>query len=179
MSRIGKKPIEIKAGVEVKVENNTVFVKGPKGEKTVEFKAPTVVEVTGNEIAVKREDDSKIGKSTQGLYRSLIAGAIKGVSEGYSKELELKGIGYRMEMQGNNLVMKLGYSHQIVIPAPEGITISVTDQTNVKIEGYDKQLVGEVAAVIRSKRKVEPYKGKGFRYIGEQVRRKAGKSAKA
>lgn len=179
MSRIGKQPVEIKDGVEIKIENRTVFVKGPKGELVVEYKRPIEIEVVDKEIIVTRKSETKLAKSLHGLYRSLIANAIEGVSAGYTKDLEIKGIGYRAEMQGNNLVLHLGHSHSITIPAPQGITITVEDQSKVKVTGYDKHLVGQVSAVIKEKRKVEPYKGKGIRYVGESVRRKAGKAGKA
>ncbi len=179
MSRIGKQPIEIKDGVEIKIENRTVFVKGPKGELSVEYKRPIEVEVSDKEIVVTRKAETKLARSLHGLYRSLISNAVEGVTNGFSIDLEIKGIGYRAEMRGKDLVMQLGHSHPITIAAPEGITISVEDQTKVKVVGHDKHLVGQVAAVIKEKRKVEPYKGKGIRYVGEQVRRKAGKAGKA
>lgn len=179
MSRIGNKPVEIPEGVTVSVDKHVVTVKGPKGELTMDYKAPIEVKVEENKVIVSRPNDSKINKAMHGLYRSLIDNLVVGVTEGYSKDLEIKGIGYRAQMKGNDLEMSLGYSHPIVVPAPEGISISVADSTKIKVEGIDKQLVGQVAAVIKSKRKVEPYKGKGIRYVGEHVRRKAGKAGKA
>ena len=179
MSRIGNKPIELPEGVEVNIERHTVTVKGFKGELTMEYKAPIEIKVKDRQIILSRPNDSIINKSLHGLYRSLAHNLVVGVTEGYSKELEIKGIGYRARMKGNDLEMSLGYSHPVIVAAPEGIAITVTDSTNLKVEGIDKQLVGQVAAVIKSKRKVEPYKGKGIRYVGEHVRRKAGKAGKA
>lgn len=179
MSRIGNKPVEIKEGVDVKIEGNSLTVKGPKGELRMDFASPISLEVKDNEIIVSRPNDEKKVKMLHGLVRSKLDSMIAGVTEGFVKELEVKGIGYRCEMKGNVLSMKLGYSHPIEIDAPEGITISVEDNTKIKVEGIDKHLVGQVAARIRDSRKVEPYKGKGIRYKGEQVRRKAGKAAKA
>lgn len=179
MSRIGKQPVEILEGVEVTVDKHTVTVKGPKGELTQVYKEPITVEVKDRQVIVERKSNTKLAKSMHGLYRSLINNMVEGVTKGYVKDLEIKGIGYRAEMRGNNLIMSLGYSHPIELEVPQGVTVTVTDQTQLKIEGFDKQLVGEFAAVIKDKRKVEPYKGKGIRYVGESVRRKAGKSAKA
>jgi len=179
MSRIGKQPIEIKDGVNVKIENRTVIVEGPKGVLSIEYKRPIEVSVEGKEILVTRKSDTKLARSFHGLYRSLISNAIEGVTEGYTKDLEIMGIGYRAEMRGKDLVMILGYSHPITISCPEGVTMTVEDQTKIKVTGFDKHLVGMVAAQIKEKRKVEPYKGKGIRYVGEQVRRKAGKAGKA
>lgn len=178
MSRIGNKPIELPEGVEAAVNKHVVTVNGPKGELTVEYKAPIVVKVEDKKVVVTRPNDSKINKALHGLYRSLINNLVVGVTEGYSKDLEIKGIGYRAQVKGNDLEMSLGYSHPIIVTAPEGITITVVDATKIKVEGIDKQLVGQIASVIKSKRKVEPYKGKGIRYVGEHVRRKAGKAGK-
>jgi len=179
MSRIGLKPVEIKEGVEVNVENHLVTVTGPKGALSMAYKAPIIVEVKGKEVILSRPNDLKHVKSLHGLYRSLIDNMVTGVTDGYSKDLEIKGIGYRAEMKGKDLVMQLGHSHPITVIAPDGITISVEGQDKIKVEGIDRQLVGEIAAKIKDKRKVEPYKGKGIRYVGEHVRRKAGKAGKA
>jgi len=179
MSRIGNKPIELPEGVEATIEKHTVTVKGPKGALVMEYKAPIEFKIEDKQIIVARPNDSKINKALHGLYRSLANNLVVGVTEGYSKDLEIKGIGYRAQMKGNDLEMSLGYSHPIIVTAPEGITITVADSTKIKVEGIDKQLVGQIASVIKSKRKVEPYKGKGIRYVGEHVRRKAGKAGKA
>lgn len=178
MSRIGAKQIKIPEGVDVRIEGQTVAVKGPKGELEMKMRKPVAAEVEDGILAFKRSGDTKEIKSLHGLYRSKADSMIAGVTNGYTKELEIKGIGYRAQMEGNNLVMQIGFSHPVKIAPPEGITIIVTDSTKIRVEGIDKQLVGQVAADIREKRKVEPYKGKGIRYIGEQVRRKAGKAGK-
>ena len=178
MSRIGRKPITVPAGVEVKLNGNNITVKGSKGELSYEFNSDITVAVEGNEIIVTRPSDDKEHRALHGLTRTLIANMIIGVSEGYSKTLEINGVGYRAQKQGNNLVMNLGFSHQVIVPEIAGITIEVPGPNQVIISGADKQLVGQFAADVRKKRPPEPYKGKGIKYAGEYIRRKEGKAAK-
>lgn len=178
MSRIGKLPIAIPAGVDVKYDAGVVTVKGPKGELSYELPEPITMEIADNEISVKRPNDEREVRSLHGLARTLIANNIVGVTEGYTKALEIQGTGYRVLAKGSDLEFSLGYSHTILIEAPEGITFQVDGPTKFSVTGIDKQLVGETAARIRKLRKPEPYKGKGIRYVGEFVRRKAGKAGK-
>ena len=177
MSRIGKAPIPIPDGVTVEIKKNVVKVKGPKGELEQKVHPDITVKVADNQVLVKRPTDNRHHRAMHGLYRSLIANMVTGVSQGFSRRLEIIGVGYRAEKKGKAVVFSLGYSHPIVFVPPEGIDISVDTPTNLTINGIDKQLVGQVAAKIRSFRPPEPYKGKGIRYAGEYVRRKAGKSA--
>ena len=179
MSRIGKTPIEITSGVEVVVTADSVEVKGPKG--TLEQSIPEGIEVQKEDetIIVKRDNDLRETKALHGLVRSLINNMVQGVTEGYQKQLELVGVGYRAQSKGNNaLELQLGFSHPVKYSAPEGITLEVPSQTEINISGIDKQVVGQVAADIRALKKPEPYKGKGIRYVGEHIIRKAGKTAK-
>ncbi|MCQ2455002.1 MAG: 50S ribosomal protein L6 [Clostridia bacterium] len=178
MSRIGKKPIAVPAGVDVKLDGNKITVKGAKGELSYVFNSDITVAVEGSEIIVTRPDDEKEHRALHGLTRTLIANMITGVSEGYSKTLEINGVGYRAQKQGKNLVMNLGFSHQVIVPEIDGIAIEVPGPNQVIISGADKQLVGQFAADIRKKRPPEPYKGKGIKYAGEYIRRKEGKAAK-
>ena len=178
MSRIGKHPIPVPAGVEVSIEGNHIHVKGPKGELDYDFNTLMTVVLEDGQIVVTRPDDSRQAKSFHGLTRTLIANMVEGVSNGFQKKLELVGVGYRAALKGSNLEMQLGYSHPVIVEPPAGITFEVPDQTHIVVNGADKQQVGETAAVIRKWRKPEPYKGKGIRYEGEQVRRKLGKAAK-
>ncbi|MDO5024922.1 MAG: 50S ribosomal protein L6 [Trueperella sp.] len=178
MSRIGKLPISIPAGVEVTVAEDSVKVKGPKGELTSAVPEPITVKVEGDEVVVTRPNDERVARSMHGLTRTLIYNNIIGVTEGYSKALEIRGTGYRVVAKGKDLEFSLGYSHTILIEAPEGITFQVEGPTKFSVVGIDKQQVGEMAARIRKLRKPEPYKGKGIRYVGEYVRRKAGKAGK-
>lgn len=178
MSRIGKMPVTIPAGVEVKIDGSTVTVKGPKGELTQAFSPEIGIEVNGTEILVTRPDDEKEHRSLHGLTRSLIANMVVGVTDGYQKVLEVNGVGYRAQKQGSNLVMNLGYSHQVIVPEIEGISIEVPSPNRIVISGSNKQIVGQFAADIRKKRPPEPYKGKGIKYEGEHIRRKEGKAAK-
>ena len=178
MSRIGKKPIAIPAGVEVKVNGNEVTVKGPKGSLTQTFKAAMAIAVEGAEVTVTRPTDNKEHRALHGLTRTLIANMVEGVSNGYKKELEVNGVGYRAQKQGNNLVLNLGYSHQVIMPEVDGITIEVPNNNSIIISGADKLKVGQFAAEVREKRPPEPYKGKGIKYVGEYIRRKEGKAAK-
>jgi large subunit ribosomal protein L6 len=181
MSRIGKKPITIPAGVTVSVKDAVVTVKGPKGTLTQEVDRDIIVEVEGNEVNVKRPTEQIRHRAMHGLYRSLISNLVKGVTEGYKKELELVGVGFKAANTGNILDLALGYSHNIIFEIPKELTVSTTTEKgqNPKIflESADKQLIGQVAAKIRGLRKPEPYKGKGVRYSDEVVRRKAGKAA--
>ena len=177
MSRIGRAPITIPAGVEVKVDGSTVTVKGPKGTLTKTMHSNMTIAMEGNVITVTRPNDQKENRSLHGLTRTLIANMIEGVANGYKKELEINGIGYRAEVKGNALWMKIGFSHDVIMEAPEGVAVEVNGNM-VTISGADKQKVGQFAAEIRIKRPPEPYKGKGIRYVGEYVRRKEGKAAK-
>jgi len=179
MSRIGRAPIEIPAGVEVKVDGNFIEVKGPQGTLNREFHPDMLVEVSEGFITVTRPSDNKEHRSLHGLTRSLIANMVQGVTVGFTRNLEIVGVGYRAAKQGDKLVLSLGYSHPIeVIPAP-GIEIEVPTPTKISVKGIDKELVGQTAANIRDFRRPEPYLGKGIRYEGERVRRKAGKAGKA
>lgn len=178
MSRIGKLPIEIPAGVEVKIEGQTVTAKGPLGTETVTVRPELTVAQEDNHVVVKRINDDRKSRSLHGLSRTLVANAINGVKTGFEKRLEIVGVGYRASMQGTTLNLALGYSHPINIDAPEGIKIEVEANTKIKISGHNKQAVGDIAALVRSKRPPEVYKGKGVKYEGEHIRRKAGKTGK-
>ena len=178
MSRIGRLPIPVPAGVEVKIDGNDVSVKGPKGTLSLVVSAPITVALEDGNVVVTRPDDERNSRSLHGLTRTLIANQIQGVTEGYTKGLEIVGTGYRVTAKGSDLEFALGYSHPILVTPPSGITFTVEGNTKVTVSGIDKQAVGEVAANIRKLRKPEPYKGKGVRYAGEVVRRKAGKSGK-
>jgi large subunit ribosomal protein L6 len=179
MSRIGKQPITVPSGVEVTIDDHHVVVKGPKG--TLERDVPETITVAreGDDLVVTRPDDERDNRSLHGLTRSLVANMVTGVSQGFSRELEIVGVGYRAVAQGpTKIELQLGFSHPVVVDAPEGITFEVPAPTRITVQGFDKQLVGQVAADIRKIRKPEPYKGKGIRYSDERVLRKAGKSAK-
>ncbi|QQB05097.1 50S ribosomal protein L6 [Macrococcoides caseolyticum] len=178
MSRVGKKIIDILSGVEIKIDGNTVTVKGPKGELTRTFNEELTYKLEDNTLEVVRPSDSKAHKTIHGTTRALIANMVEGVSKGFEKNLELIGVGYRAQMQGKNLILNVGYSHPIEIVAEEGITLSVDKNTKVKVEGISKERVGAIASNIRATRPPEPYKGKGVRYEGEYVRRKEGKTGK-
>lgn len=178
MSRIGKQPIEIPAGVEVKVNGNEVSVNGPKGQLTESFNADMNIAIDGNIITVTRPSDFKEHRALHGLTRTLIANMVEGVTNGFSKELEVQGVGYRVAKQGSDLVMNLGFSHQVIVPEVDGIKIDVPAPNKIIISGPDKQQVGQFAAEVREKRPPEPYKGKGIRYAGEYVRHKEGKAGK-
>ena len=177
MSRIGRLPIEIPAGVEVKVDGQLVSVKGPKGQLELTVAAPIEAKVEDGNVVVSRPDDERDSRALHGLTRTLIFNNIVGVTQGYSKALEVVGTGYRVQQKGSDLEFALGFSHPVKFAAPDGIQLKVEGQ-KVTVEGIDKQLVGEVAAKIRKIRPPEPYKGKGIRYEGEQIRRKAGKAGK-
>ena len=177
MSRIGRMPITVPAGVTVNVaEGNVVTVKGPKGELTRALSAEMNINQEGNVITVTRPSDEKTHRSLHGLTRTLLNNMIVGVTDGYKKELDVNGVGYRVAKEGKNLVMNLGYSHQVIVPEIEGINIEVPGPNKIIVSGCDKQMVGQFAAEIREKRPPEPYKGKGIKYVDEVIRRKAGKT---
>ncbi len=177
MSRIGRTPINIPNGVEVKIEDgNVITVKGPKGQLTKKFHPELDIKVEGNQIKIERPNDTSFMRAIHGTTRALINNMVKGVSEGFTVELEIYGIGYRANMKGKALELQLGYSHPIVYEPPEDIQISVEGQTLIKVSGIDKEKVGQVAATIRDFRRPDPYKGKGVRYKGEQLKLKPGKS---
>lgn len=176
MSRVGKQPISIPDGVTVEVSGQTVKVKGAKGESDYTFPACIAVAVEDSSVTVSRTDESKHGKAMFGTVRSLINNMIIGVSQGYKKDLAIEGVGYKAQMKGQEIVLSLGYSHDINYTIPEGISVDVKGGTSVSVEGINKQLVGQVAARIRDYAPAEPYKGKGVRYVGEQIRRKEGKA---
>jgi large subunit ribosomal protein L6 len=179
MSRIGRMPITVPAGVTVTVSaENVVTVKGPKGELTQAVDSRITVKNEGNTILVERHSENKEDKSLHGLYRALINNMVVGVTEGYQKKLEIVGVGYRVALQGKNLNIGLGYSHPVIVEPVDGITFEAPDATTIIVKGIDKQLVGETAAVIRGKRPPEPYHGKGVKYADERIRRKAGKTGK-
>lgn len=181
MSRIGKAPVTILPGVEVKMEGNTIFVKGPKGELKQDIDSCITVSIEGDTISFARENDHKDQRSMHGLYRSLVNNMIEGVSKGFTIKQELVGVGYRATVQGQKLELALGYSHNVLFEIPSEVSVSAEQERGknpiVTFQSHDKQLIGQVAAKLRSLRKPEPYKGKGIRFVGEQIRRKAGKSA--
>lgn len=179
MSKIGRLPITIPASVTLTVADQVVTVKGPKGELSYTLKPKIKVEHVGDQLTISRTSEDKSVRALHGLTRALLANMVQGVTEGFTKNLELVGTGYRARLAGNNLILSLGYSHEIEYVPPQGITLKVENTNLITVTGYDIQSVGQVAAVIRSYRKPEPYKGKGIRYAGEVVRRKAGKAAKA
>ena len=179
MSRIGKQPVPVPAGVDVTIDGRNVAVKGPKGSLALEIAEP--IDVSRNDdgaIVVARPDDERRSRSLHGLSRTLVANLITGVTEGYTRKMEIFGVGYRVQQKGSNLEFALGYSHPVVIEPPEGITFAVESPTKFSITGIDKQKVGQISAIIRRLRRPDPYKGKGVRYEGEQIRRKVGKTGK-
>ena len=178
MSRIGRKPINIPAGVEVKLGAGDITVKGPKGTLTQQIHKNMTVKVEGSEILVTRPNDEKENRALHGLTRSLIQNMVTGVTEGFKKELDVNGVGYRVQKQGKDLVMNLGFSHQVVMSEIDGITIECPNPNKIVILGPDKQKVGQYAAQVREKRPPEPYKGKGIKYVDEVIRRKEGKAGK-
>jgi len=178
MSRIGKAPITVPSGVDVTISGRTVTVKGPKGSLSRDIPGEIVVRKEESTILVERPNDERQNRSLHGLSRTLVNNMVIGVTEGFTKELEIVGVGYRAEAQGENLRLALGFSHPVVVPAPAGISFEIPVQTRVIVKGIDKELVGQVAANIRSIRKPEPYKGKGVRYLNERLLRKAGKTGK-
>jgi large subunit ribosomal protein L6 len=178
MSRIGRQPIPVPSGVEVKIDGRAVSVKGPKGELSHTVAEPIEVNLEDGEIMVARPNDENTVRALHGLTRALLSNMVVGVTQGYTKTLEIVGVGYRVQVKGSNLEFSLGYSHPIVVEPPDGITFKVERPTIFSVEGIDKQKVGEVAANIRKLRRPDPYKGKGVRYQGEQIRRKVGKAGK-
>lgn len=178
MSRIGLKPIAIPAGVDFSINGNTVTVKGPNGTLTMDKHPNIAVSVEGSEIKISRPNDAKENRALHGLTRSLIANMVEGVTTGFKKVLEVNGVGYRVQLQGTSLVMNLGFSHQVIMEAPEGVKIECPSATQIIISGADKQAVGQFAAQVREKRPPEPYKGKGIKYADEHIRRKEGKAGK-
>ena len=178
MSRIGNKVIVLPAGVEITNNDNIVTVKGPKGELTREFSKDIEIRVEGTEVTLHRPNDSKEMKTIHGTTRALLNNMVVGVSEGFKKQLEMRGVGYRAQLQGNKLVLAVGKSHPDEVEAPEGITFELPNPTNIVISGISKEVVGQTAAYVRSLRSPEPYKGKGIRYVGEYVRLKEGKTGK-
>lgn len=178
MSRIGRLPVKVPSGVTVTVTDHEVAVKGPKGQLNLAYPDPIAVSVEGALVNVARPNDDKRNRALHGLTRTLIANMVEGVTKGYSKHLEIQGVGYRAQLQGKNLGLQLGFSHPVVFETPAGIDIKVEGTNKIHISGADKQQVGQVAAQIRSIRPPEPYKGKGIRYEGERVRRKLGKAGK-
>jgi large subunit ribosomal protein L6 len=177
MSRIGKEPVPIPEGVTVLLDGRDLEVTGPRGTLTQRIHPAITVEVNDDSVVVRRPNDEGENRSLHGLFRSLIANMVTGVTEGYRRELEIVGVGYRAAARGGGLTIQVGYSHPVEVVAPEGITLEAPTPTRIAVSGADKQLVGQVAADIRAIRKPEPYKGKGIRYAGEQIRRKAGKAA--
>ncbi len=179
MSRIGRLPVPVPSGVDVTIDGRTVLVKGPKGELSQIIPEPVdIAKAEDGTLVLTRPDDERESRSLHGLSRSLVNNMVVGVTEGYVKNLEIHGTGYRVQARGSDLEFALGYSHPVPVPAPEGITFEVTSPTRFAVRGIDKQKVGEVAANIRKLRKPDPYKAKGVRYAGEQIRRKAGKAGK-
>ncbi len=178
MSRIGRLPIDVPAGVDVKIDGSSVSVKGPKGELSLVVASPIEVALEDGQLLVTRPDDERRSRALHGLSRTLVQNLIVGVTEGYTIKMEIFGVGYRVVAKGSNLEFALGYSHPVQITAPEGVTFAVETPTKFSISGIDKQKVGQVAANIRRLRKSDPYKGKGIRYEGEQIRRKVGKTGK-
>ncbi|AKJ64942.1 50S ribosomal protein L6 [Kiritimatiella glycovorans] len=176
MSRIGRQPVKVPSGVEVNVDGSVLRVKGPKGELSLELSDRVAVKVADGEAVVTRRDDDKRSRAMHGTARSLIAGMIEGVTNGYQRELVIAGVGYRAQLKGNTLVLSVGLSHDVEYTIPEGATVEVPSQTEVKVTGLDKQIVGQVAARIRGFAPAEPYKGKGICYKGERIRRKEGKA---
>jgi large subunit ribosomal protein L6 len=179
MSRIGKRPITVPAKVQVTINGSNVQVKGPKGELSRDLPANITLTQEGEILTVSPVDDSRSSRQLHGLFRTLVANMVEGVSTGFQRRLEIQGVGYRAAVQGRNLVLNMGYSHQVQIPPPDGVQFAVENNTNVIVSGYDKEIVGNTAAQIRAVRPPEPYKGKGIRYAGEVVRRKAGKTGKS
>lgn len=178
MSRIGNKPVPVAAGVKVSVDNGTFKVEGPKGALSIALRPEVDVAVNGSEVVVSRKRDDRIGRCFQGTTRALINNMISGVKDGYEKKLELQGVGYVCSVANNVLSLRVGLANELKVPVPTGVQVVCPDQTHINISGIDKQQVGEFAARVRSLRKPEPYKGKGIRYVGEQIKIKPGKSAK-
>ena len=178
MSRVGNKPVELPEGVDVKIEGQAVTVKGSKGELNRSFNERIGFDIDNGIVTVTRPDDTRESRALHGLSRALLANMVTGVSDGYRKELEIQGVGYRASLKGKDIELLVGFSHPVTVEAPEGITFEVPEPTKILVSGIDKEQVGQVAADIRKVRPPEPYKGKGIRYVGEYVRRKAGKAGK-
>jgi large subunit ribosomal protein L6 len=178
MSRVGNKPVELPEGVDVKIEGQAVTVKGSKGELNRSFHERIGFDIDNGVVTVTRPDDTRESRALHGLSRSLLSNMVTGVSDGYRKELEIQGVGYRASLKGSDIELLVGFSHPVSVAAPEGITFEVPEPTRIIVSGIDKEQVGQVAANIRKVRPPEPYKGKGIRYVGEYVRRKAGKAGK-
>jgi len=178
MSRIGKMPVTVPSGVDVKIDGQNVTVKGSKGELARTFNERVGFELDGDVLTVTRPDDARESKALHGLSRALLSNMVVGVSEGFNKDLEIQGVGYRAALKGRDIELQVGFSHSVTVGAPDGITFEVPEPTKISVSGIDKELVGQVAANIRKVRPPEPYKGKGIRYVGEYVRRKAGKAGK-
>jgi len=178
MSRVGKMPVEVPSSVEFALDGNTVSVKGPKGELSRDFHERVAISFEDGTATVTRHDDARESRALHGLSRALLANMVTGVAEGFRRELEIVGVGYRATLKGNDLEMQVGFSHPVSVAAPDGITFEVPEPTKIAVIGIDKELVGQVAANIRKIRPPEPYKGKGVRYVGEHVRRKAGKAGR-
>jgi large subunit ribosomal protein L6 len=178
MSRIGKRPISLPPKVTIAVDGQHVLVKGPKGELSRTLPPEVVVEQEGESVLVKRRNDSRNARQRHGLSRTLVANMVEGVSQGFQRRLEIQGVGYRAQVQGRNLILNVGYSNPVEIQPPDGIQFTVENNTNITVSGINKEIVGNVAAKVRDVRPPEPYKGKGIRYAGEVVRRKAGKAGK-
>jgi len=178
MSRVGKMPVEVPSSVDLKIDGNTVMVKGPKGELSRKFHEKVSITLEDGTATVSREDDEREARALHGLSRALLANMVTGVAEGFRRELEIVGVGYRASLKGSDLELLLGFSHPVSVRAPEGITFEVPEPTKIAVIGIDKELVGQVAANIRKVRPPEPYKGKGVRFAGEHVRRKAGKAGR-
>ena len=176
MSRIGKKPIDVPSGVDIKIDGQDVVVKGSKGELSRTFNDRIGFERDGDVLTITRPDDTRESRALHGLSRALLNNMVVGVSDGFRKDLEIHGVGYRATLKGKDIELLVGFSHPVVVEAPAGITFEVPEQTKISVSGIDKELVGQVAANIRKVRPPEPYKGKGIRYVGEYVRRKAGKA---
>jgi len=178
MSRIGKAPVEIPSGVEVAIDGPNVTVKGSKGELSREFTDRVAFELDNGQVTVTRQDDTRESRALHGLSRALLANMVEGVSQGFTKELEIQGVGYRAALKGKAVELQVGFSHMVLVEAPDGVTFEVPEPTKIVVSGIDKEQVGQQAANIRKVRPPEPYKGKGIRYAGEYVRRKAGKAGK-
>ena len=178
MSRIGKAPITVPGGVTVAIDGNSISVKGPKGELARTYSELITIRQDGDQLLVERSDDDRLARAQHGLVRSLVQNMVTGVTTGFQKDLDIVGVGYRAQAKGSGLELSLGFSHQVIVDAPEGISFVVPQPTRIEVHGIDKQLVGQMAANIREWRKPEPYKGKGVRYVDEHVRRKAGKAGK-
>jgi large subunit ribosomal protein L6 len=179
MSRVGKNPVPIPSGVKFTRSDGIITVEGPKGKLSQKIEEIITTEIADNQIVFNRPSDSKTHRAKHGLYRALVANMVMGVTEGFEKRLEIEGVGYRVEKTGKGATFSLGFSHPIVVFPPEGVEIKIEPGNKISVSGYDKQLVGQLAAKIRSLRPPEPYKGKGIRYVGEHIRRKAGKTAGA